>query len=333
MLAAEIAGLVVGLLLGSFLNVCVVRVPRGESVVKPGSHCRACGRRLRWFDNVPVVSWLALRGRCRDCGAGISWRYPAVELAVGVWFARLGYYLGLAFFGPAPQPRASQFDFPATYVIFLLGSAVLGWLLIGLIVIDWEWQRLPDAFTLSGIAAGLFLVCTQAIFLGPTDDQVVLNGAKQLRLASPGSFAARGNVFLTGPEALIFGRLAAVCGGGADPAAGALGVQAGCGGREGAWAGRCEDAGHGGGVSGVLAGGADAICGSVAGERVRGRADGTGEGERGDAAAAGQLPRGWGAICGGVRRAGDRLVSGIALRRYLSFRPMNSFLDSGPAHF
>ena len=212
LLAAEIAGLVVGLLLGSFLNVCVVRVPRGESVVKPGSHCRACGRRLRWFDNVPVVSWLALRGRCRDCGARVSWRYPVVELAVGVWFARLGYYLGLAFFGPAPQPRASQFDFPATYVIFLLGSAVLGWLLIGLIVIDWEWQRLPDAFTLSGIAAGLFLVCTQAIFLGPTDDQIVLNSAKQLRLASPGSFAARGNVFLTGPEALIFGRLAAVCG-------------------------------------------------------------------------------------------------------------------------
>ena len=205
-------GLVVGLLLGSFLNVCVVRVPRGESVVKPGSHCRACGHAVRWFDNVPVVSWLALRGRCRDCGARVSWRYPVVELAVGVWFARLGYYLGLAFFGPEQQPRASQFDFPATYVIFLLGSAVLGWLLIGLIVIDWEWQRLPDAFTLSGIATGLFLVCTQAIFLGPTDDQIVLNGAKQLRLASPGSFAARGNVFLTGPEALIFGRLAAVCG-------------------------------------------------------------------------------------------------------------------------
>lgn len=212
LVAAEIVGLVVGLLLGSFLNVCVVRVPQGESVVKPGSHCRVCGHRLRWFDNIPVMSWLALRGRCRDCAAGISWRYPVVELAVGVWFARLGYSLGLAFFGPAQQPRHSAFDFPATYVLFLLGSAVLGWLLIGLIVIDWEWQRLPDAFTLSGIAAGLFLVCTQAIFLGPTDDQIVLNSAKQLRLASPGSFAARGNVFLTGPEALIFGRLAAVCG-------------------------------------------------------------------------------------------------------------------------
>ena len=90
--------------------------------------------------------------------------------------------------------------------------AVLGFLLIGLIVMDWQTQRLPDAFTLTGIAVGLFLVCVQAIFLGPTEDQIVLNSAKQLRLSSPGSFAARGNVFLTGPESLIFGRLAAVCG-------------------------------------------------------------------------------------------------------------------------
>ncbi len=210
LIAAEIVGLVVGLLLGSFLNVCIVRVPRGESVIRPGSHCRTCGRPVRWYDNLPLVSWLVLRGRCRECGANISWRYPFVELAVGVWFARLGYFLGGAFFNSA-QKGNDHFDTPA-YLLFLLSAAVLGWLLIGLIVIDWEWQRLPDAFTLSGIAIGLFLVCTQAIFLGPTDDQVVLNGAKQLRLASPGSFAARGNVFLTGPEALIFGRLAAVCG-------------------------------------------------------------------------------------------------------------------------
>jgi leader peptidase (prepilin peptidase)/N-methyltransferase len=96
--------------------------------------------------------------------------------------------------------------------ITYVGIFLLGWLLIGLIAIDWEWQRLPDAFTLGGIAAGMFLVCVQAVFLGPTDDQVVLNSAKQLRLSSPGSFAARGNVFLTGPENLIFGRLLAVCG-------------------------------------------------------------------------------------------------------------------------
>jgi len=94
----------------------------------------------------------------------------------------------------------------------VLGFFALGWLLIGLVVMDWEWQRLPDAFTLGGIAVGMFLVCCQAIFLGPGEDQVVLNTAHQLRLSSPGSFASRGNVFLTGPESLIFGRLAAVCG-------------------------------------------------------------------------------------------------------------------------
>ncbi len=203
-------GLVVGLLLGSFLNVCIVRVPRGESVVAPGSRCVGCGHAVRWFDNVPVVSWFVLRGKCRDCGVGISWRYWVVELAVGLWtmatFARFPRE-GIGFFG----------DFPAIFfypeqLIALVGITLLGWLLIGLIAIDWEWQRLPDAFTLGGIAAGMFLVCVQAIFLGPTDDQVVLNSAKQLRLSSPGSFAARGNVFLTGPENLIFGRLLAVCG-------------------------------------------------------------------------------------------------------------------------
>ena len=204
---AELCGLVVGLLLGSFLNVCIVRVPRGESVVRPGSRCVLCGRAVRWFDNVPVVSWLVLRGKCRDCGVGISWRYPVVELAVGLW--------GLDVAGRLWQVQWLKIDgwmlVPA-YEIQTAGFAILGWLLIGLIAIDWEWQRLPDAFTLTGIAIGMFLVCLQAVFLGPTDDQIVLSTTKQLRMSSPGSFAAHGNVFLTGPEALIFGRLAAVCG-------------------------------------------------------------------------------------------------------------------------
>jgi leader peptidase (prepilin peptidase)/N-methyltransferase len=199
--------LMVGLLLGSFLNVCIVRVPRGESVVSPGSRCLGCGHAVRWYDNVPVLSWFVLRGKCRDCGMGISWRYWVVELAVGLWFFRLGglFYVYLVGNGYHSYPW-NFWAFP------LVGEAILGWLLIGLIAIDWEWQRLPDAFTLGGIAAGMFLVCVQAIFLGPTDDQVVLNSAHQLRLSSPGSFASRGNVFLTGPENLIFGRLLAVCG-------------------------------------------------------------------------------------------------------------------------
>ncbi len=99
-----------------------------------------------------------------------------------------------------------------TEIIYSIGIAILGFILIGLIAIDWEWHRLPDEFTLGGIAAGMFLVCVQAIFLGPKDDQIVLNTTHQLRMSSPGSFAAHGNVFLTGPEALIFGRLAAVLG-------------------------------------------------------------------------------------------------------------------------
>ena len=207
-------GFLAGLLLGSFLNVCIVRVPRGESVVRPGSRCVGCGHAVRWFDNVPVLSWLILRGKCRDCGIGISWRYPAVEVACALWFAVAGSRLWSCrvvsdhTFIDTLRP----WDQATILGIGVIGMSILGWLLIGLIAIDWEWQRLPDAFTLTGIAIGMFLVCVQAIFLGPKDDQIVLNSAKQLRLASPGSFISRGNVFLTGPENLIFGRLAAVCG-------------------------------------------------------------------------------------------------------------------------
>jgi leader peptidase (prepilin peptidase)/N-methyltransferase len=192
-------GFALGLLFGSFLNVCIARVPYGESVVQPASHCPECGHPIRWFDNIPLLSWLVLRARCRDCNAPVSWQYPLVELATGAWFA----------------VAAARLDGGAGSIPYQIGQialAVLGFLLIGLIVIDWQTFTLPDAFTLSGIAAGVFLVCTQAIFLGPTEDQIVLNGSKQLRLRSPGSFAAQGNVFLTGPESLIFGRIAAVCG-------------------------------------------------------------------------------------------------------------------------
>ena len=93
-----------------------------------------------------------------------------------------------------------------------LGIAILGFLLLGLLVMDWQTHLLPDAFTLTGIAIGLFLICTQAIFLGPTEDQIILNTTHQLRLSSPGSLGVHGNVFLTGPEALIFGRLISILG-------------------------------------------------------------------------------------------------------------------------
>ena len=99
------------------------------------------------------------------------------------------------------------------FTVFLLifgAVTILGFLLIGLIVMDWQTGLLPDAFTLTGIAAGLFLICTQAIFLGPTEDQIVLT--RPIHITSAGATTNPGNVFLTGPEALIGGRLFAVVG-------------------------------------------------------------------------------------------------------------------------
>jgi leader peptidase (prepilin peptidase)/N-methyltransferase len=204
----ELLGLVLGLLFGSFLNVCISRLPTHESIVKPGSHCMACGHSIRWFDNVPLLSWVLLRGRCRDCKARISWRYPAVELAVGVWFCYATALFWIAF-----NPWAEEMSLTSTWMLFRAVSvAILGFLLIGLMVMDWQTQRLPDAFTLTGIGIGFLLTCVQAFFLAPGEGDIVLNTTHQLRMSSPGSFASQGNVFLTGTEALIMGRIAAIAG-------------------------------------------------------------------------------------------------------------------------
>lgn len=124
-----------GLCVGSFLNVCIHRLPQGQSVVSPGSRCPHCGYELRWFDNIPVVSYAMLRGRCRRCGAAISVRYPIVELITMAVFV------------------AHYFVFGADIVLvprLLFASA-----LIALFAIDLEHHLLPNAITLPGIAAGL----------------------------------------------------------------------------------------------------------------------------------------------------------------------------------
>ena len=132
-----------GLAAGSFLNVCIHRLPRGRSVVRPASACIACGRRLRWYENVPVVAWLALRGRCRICGARIPAAYPLVELAAPALFL-LQY--GLLGWQPLLAAR------------LLLCAA-----LIVLFVTDLRQRVLPDAVTLPGIGAGL----AAAVFIEP----------------------------------------------------------------------------------------------------------------------------------------------------------------------
>ena len=135
---------------------------------------------------------------------------PAVELAAGLWGAVSGFEFHQAWWANGFITTMRTLSYALFFSVDALAFAILGLILIALIVIDWRTHRLPDAFTLTGIATGLFLVCTQTLFLLPGQDQIIF-ASKHLRLASPGSFAARGNVFLTGTEALIFGRVVAVC--------------------------------------------------------------------------------------------------------------------------
>ncbi len=202
-------GCLLGLLLGSFLNVCIARLPAGESIVKPRSRCPHCGHPIRWYHNIPVLSWIFLRGRCRDCSSPISTQYPLVELAVALWLAKAFGRTSWILYRDPNSDIHFAYEQIATGTIQGLAFAILGFLLIGLLVMDWQTFTLPDAFTLTGIAAGLFLICAQAIFLGPTEDQIVLAHKAPITAAMS---VEKGNVFLTGPEALIGGRIVAVLG-------------------------------------------------------------------------------------------------------------------------
>jgi leader peptidase (prepilin peptidase)/N-methyltransferase len=145
------AGLL-GLAFGSFLNVCLSRWPKGESIVLPRSHCRQCGRTLAWWENIPLVSWLALRGRCRTCRSWIGWRYPLVELAMGVlWAAVVERYLGSNILNATPITAATD-------LTVILGQMLLCWLLVALAVLDAEHLWLPDWLTWPGIALGFIFV-------------------------------------------------------------------------------------------------------------------------------------------------------------------------------
>lgn len=189
-----------GLLFGSFLNVCILRLPLDESLVSPRSRCPTCGHPIRWYDNIPLLSYGLLRGQCRDCGAAISRQYPAIELALGVWFA--------VCFLPLTRYAVISTDDLIRLFIHQLTACALGFFLIGLAVIDWRHHRLPDTLTIPGILIGLLLVCSDAIFLGPNDYNLVLQ--RTININAAGSGRSTGNVFLTGPEHLVYGRLVAV---------------------------------------------------------------------------------------------------------------------------
>lgn len=125
-----------GLIIGSFLNVVVARLPEDKSVVRPGSRCPKCGKSIAWYDNVPVLSWLLLRGKCRSCAAPISPRYPLVELLTALVFVAVFHRQG--------------------WGVHLL---VRGWPLVAILIavtfIDLDHRIIPDELSLGGLALGL----------------------------------------------------------------------------------------------------------------------------------------------------------------------------------
>ena len=142
-IVADVVVAVLGLIVGSFLNVCIYRLPRRESVVWPGSRCGSCDRPLAWYENVPLVSYAMLRGRCRTCGSHISLRYPIIEAITMVVFLLHWHVWGL-------QP-------------ILLPRLLFACALIVLFAIDLEHQILPNVITLPGLVIGLLF----SVFLPP----------------------------------------------------------------------------------------------------------------------------------------------------------------------
>ncbi|HEU5357483.1 MAG TPA: prepilin peptidase [Gemmatimonadales bacterium] len=130
-------GALLGAVLGSFLNVCILRLPADESVVRPPSRCPKCGYALRWFDNIPVLSWVLLRGTCRRCAAPISIQYPLVELATALIWAGFAWAAG-------PSLEAVR-------------GAVFFTILLGIAMTDAREYVIPDEFSLGGLILGVAL--------------------------------------------------------------------------------------------------------------------------------------------------------------------------------
>ena len=151
-----------GLLLGSFLNVCIVRLPRKQSILLPGSHCPLCKHPIRWYDNVPLVSYLVLRGRCRDCHARISPQYAVVEALTALLLVATFRRFGLS-----PE---------------LVKYSALMMILIVLVFTDLRERRIPHAVTLFGISLGLVLS-----FFIQVDDRPIGWLAERLGLFLPGA--------------------------------------------------------------------------------------------------------------------------------------------------
>lgn len=155
-----------GTVIGSFLNVCICRIPVGESIVHPPSRCPKCGSAIRWYQNIPILSYLLLQGRCAGCGVRISPRYPLVEALTGLLFALVIYRFGLEYFVP---------------VLWLFAAS-----LVVITFIDLDHQIIPDVISLPGIIVGI--ACSFVIpWISWTDSLLgILVGGGSLYLIAAG---------------------------------------------------------------------------------------------------------------------------------------------------
>lgn len=172
-----------GLLIGSFLNVCIYRFPRDLSVVRPRSHCPGCEKPIAWYDNVPIVSYALLRGRCRHCRTRIPPRYAAVELLTGIVFLLAVQSLGVS--------------------LAAMKSGLFGAIMIGLLFSDLEERILPDEFTLGGAAAGILLAAVIPMEAGYAQMLLPASwGARWISVGESALGAALGGGLLWGMGAL-----------------------------------------------------------------------------------------------------------------------------------
>jgi leader peptidase (prepilin peptidase)/N-methyltransferase len=155
------SALLLGLVIGSFLNVCIVRIPHGESIVRPASHCTGCGRAIRPYDNIPLISWLVLRGRCRTCKKPISWMYPAVELATGLLFLACAVAFG-------PTLEGAKW-------------ALLSALIVVLVATDIRERILPDKVNFTGLVLAVII----SGFLRPVDGVAAWLSSKMFEFPPP----------------------------------------------------------------------------------------------------------------------------------------------------
>ena len=176
---ANIISIIFGAIVGSFLNVCIARLPKEESIVYPGSHCLRCGHPIRFYDNIPIISYLVLKGKCRDCQASISIQYPLVE---GI--AALGSFLLFLRFGPS-LPYLIYFAFLSALIVIT--------------VIDLYIQEIPAVISVPGVGAGLLasLVLPQTTFVQSLSGALI--GAGSLYLV------AKVYYLLTGREGMGLG--------------------------------------------------------------------------------------------------------------------------------